>query len=530
MEVRIFLSQAARSAPPLLAPSFALVTATKRHQSTQQQPRLRFAPSPTGLLHLGGLRTALYNYLMCRKTGGTFVLRIEDTDRARLVPGAVENIQDSLEWMGLKPDEGPRYGGPFAPYTQSERLDLYKEKAEQLIETGAAYRCYCSPLRLELMRKEAVKRGEQSRYDNRCRSLSSAEQTAKHTAKEPFVIRLKMDPHVYELQDEVYGPTSLRVDQEGDPVLIKSDGFPTYHLANVVDDHEMRITHVLRGIEWQMSTPKHLRLYEALGWKPPLFAHLPLLMNADGSKLSKRKGAQEIMEYKKLGYYPDALVNFLTLAGGGFHRNEPISNRLYRLDEMADNFDLALVNRNSCQLNFPKLEEYNRQAVRLRLNSPPEKAKFLAEVQRVVKEKYGTDVTAAVVRHVVEWAAESRLTNINDLFAADLEFVWVSKPRDEKAGEPFTTETKNLLLRVADSMAGIPDGLFDRSHVQEHLQTVVTEAATDLKKLMHAIRLAVCGVTKGPSVGEMAEILGQREFVRRLRTVGMTPDVNQSIN
>nr|KAF6354735.1 glutamyl-tRNA synthetase 2, mitochondrial [Myotis myotis] len=253
--------------------------------------RVRFAPSPTGFLHLGGLRTALYNYLFAKKHGGSFILRLEDTDQTRLVPGAADNIEHMLEWAGIPPDESPHRGGPRGPYLQSQRLELYAQATEALLKTGAAYPCFCSSQRLELLKKEALRSRQIPRYDNRCRNLSQR-QVAEKLAKDPKpAIRFRLEEEAPAFQDLVYGWNRHEVASvEGDPVILKSDGFPTYHLACVVDDHHMGISHVLRGSEWLVSTAKHLLLYQALGWPPPRFAHLPLLLNRDGSKLSKRQG------------------------------------------------------------------------------------------------------------------------------------------------------------------------------------------------------------------------------------------------
>ncbi|XP_019505355.1 PREDICTED: probable glutamate--tRNA ligase, mitochondrial [Hipposideros armiger] len=281
--------------------------------------RVRFAPSPTGFLHLGGLRTALYNYIFAKKHGGTFILRLEDTDQTRLVPGAAENIEDMLEWAGIPPDESPRRGGPAGPYLQSQRLELYAQAADALVRTGAAYPCFCSPQRLELLKKEALRNRQTPRYDNRCRNLSQR-QVAQKLASDPKpAIRFRLDEEAPAFQDLVYGWNRHEVASvEGDPVVLKSDGFPTYHLACVVDDHHMGVSHVLRGSEWLVSTAKHLLLYRALGWPPPRFAHLPLLVNADGSKLSKRQGDLFLERFAAAGFLPDALLDMITNCGSGF--------------------------------------------------------------------------------------------------------------------------------------------------------------------------------------------------------------------
>ncbi|KAM9057715.1 nondiscriminating glutamyl-tRNA synthetase EARS2, mitochondrial isoform 6-T6 [Megaptera novaeangliae] len=323
--------------------------------------RVRFAPSPTGFLHLGGLRTALYNYIFAKKHRGSFILRLEDTDQTRLVPGAAENIEDMLEWaacvVGIPPDESPRRGGPAGPYLQSQRLALYAQATEALLKSGAAYPCFCSPQRLELLKREALRNRQTPRYDNRCRSLSEA-QVAQKLAKDPKpAIRFHLEGEAPAFQDLVYGWNRHEVASvEGDPVILKSDGFPTYHLACVVDDHHMGISHVLRGSEWLVSTSKHLLLYQALGWQPPRFAHLPLLLNRDGSKLSKRQGDIFLEHFAAAGFLPDALLDIITSCGSGFAENQMGRT----LPELITQFDLTRVTCHSALLDLEKLPEFNR--------------------------------------------------------------------------------------------------------------------------------------------------------------------------
>ena len=278
--------------------------------------RVRFAPSPTGYLHVGGARSALFNYLFARRHGGVFILRIEDTDRGRYVEGAVEEIVASLRWLGLDWDEGPDIGGPVGPYAQSERTQLYREHARRLIEGGNAYRCFCTAERLTALREEQEKNKLPLGYDRKCRDLPRADIERLLAGNAPHVIRLKIPAgRTITFTDEIRGSIEYQSDVLDDIVLIKSDGFPTYHMANVVDDHLMGITQVLRGDEWIASTPRHVLLYEAFGWTPPVFAHLPVILAPDGKKLSKRKGAASVMDYKRAGYLPEALFNFLALLG-----------------------------------------------------------------------------------------------------------------------------------------------------------------------------------------------------------------------
>ncbi|XP_053132431.1 probable glutamate--tRNA ligase, mitochondrial isoform X2 [Hemicordylus capensis] len=314
-------------------------------------------PCPGGrFLHLGGLRTALYNYLFAKQHQGRFLLRLEDTDQSRVVPGAAEGLEDMLEWAGLPPDESPRRGGPAGPYQQSQRLGLYREATELLLEKGAAYRCFCTPQRLELLKKAALRSQQTPRYDNRCRHLSAKQVAEKMAQGTGHVVRFRLEEGSEPFCDLVYGWSKHEVASvEGDPVVLKSDGFPTYHLANVVDDHLMGISHVLRGAEWLISTSKHLLLYKALGWDPPRFGHLPLLLNPDGSKLSKRQGHVFVEQLAQEGCLPEALLDLVTTCGSGFAETRTGRS----LEELVAEFDVGRIERHSALLDLEKLPEFN---------------------------------------------------------------------------------------------------------------------------------------------------------------------------
>ncbi|HCJ83339.1 MAG TPA: glutamate--tRNA ligase [Parachlamydiales bacterium] len=320
--------------------------------------RTRFAPSPTGYLHIGGARTALFNWLLARGKGGKFILRIEDTDRARSRPEYEENIYKALKWAGICWDEGPDVGGPYAPYRQSERSKIYRQYAEKLLASGNCYECFCTPDELAEMRTLSAKLGGgRSGYSRRCRNLSSEEVSERRTAGLLSVIRLKVPSCgecVYE--DGIKGRTATPWADVDDQILIKSDGFPTYHFANVVDDYLMKITHVIRGDEWMTSTPKHLLLYESFGWTPPLFLHMPLLLGKDGKKLSKRKNPTSIFFYRDSGYLPEAFLNFLSLMGYRMHEEKEI----YSLDEMIKEFDPKRIGISGAYFDFQKLDWLNQ--------------------------------------------------------------------------------------------------------------------------------------------------------------------------
>ncbi len=315
--------------------------------------RTRFAPSPTGMLHIGGLRTALYEFLWARKNNGKFILRIEDTDAKRTVPGALENIIQTLEDFKLKPDE--------EPYFQSKRLDIYKKYAEELIEKKAAYYCFCSEQRLAELRQQQEADKHPPKYDKHCLKLTADEVREKLTASMPHVIRLNVPAgQVVEVNDVVHGKISFSSNEVDDQVLLKSDGFPTYHLANVVDDHLMEITHVIRGDEWLPSTPKHVLLYQAFGWELPVFVHLPLLLSKDRKKLSKRDGDVAVKDFLDQGYLPEALLNFVALLGW----NPKTEEEIFSLVELVEQFSLEKLNKAGAVFDLDKLDWLNSMYIR----------------------------------------------------------------------------------------------------------------------------------------------------------------------
>ncbi|MDR1866859.1 MAG: glutamate--tRNA ligase [Treponema sp.] len=326
--------------------------------------RTRYAPSPTGLQHIGGVRTALFNYLFARSQGGHFIVRLEDTDRSRFDPAFVQNLYETFDWLNIQWDEGPRKNGPYQPYIQSERLKLYQQYAQQLVERGQAYYCFCSAQRLEALRAEREQaHSRESGYDRRCRTVDPAEAAARVSAGESYTVRLKipLDEQTIHGDDVVLGAIEWNTgDISPDPVLLKSDGFPTYHLANVVDDHAMEITHVLRAQEWLPSTPLHIVLYRAFGWQQPLFCHLPMVLGQDGKKLSKRHGATSVAEFRKQGYTADALLNYLALLGCSYQEGK----ELYSVAELADLFALNKLNKAPAVFDYKKLDWYNAQYIK----------------------------------------------------------------------------------------------------------------------------------------------------------------------
>jgi glutamyl-tRNA synthetase len=356
----------------MVAPSQKPISLFGKNQYSHSMTiRDRYAPSPTGLQHIGGIRTALFNYLFARSGKGRFILRLEDTDRTRYDEAFVKNLYDTFAWLGIHWDEGPDTGGSAGPYVQSERLALYKKYALELVEKGRGYRCFCSAERLDRVRAEReAAHSHEAGYDRHCRDIPPAEAAKRVQAGEPHTIRLRIpldqtpeESATTRVRDLILGDMEWKNDDVSpDPVLLKSDGFPTYHLANIVDDHLMEITHVLRAQEWLSSTPMHVILYNSFGWEPPAFCHLPMVMGQDGKKLSKRHGATSIDEFRRQGYLPEALLNYVALLGASYEEGR----ELYTLEELAERFSLDKLNKAPAIFDYKKLEWYNGQYIRMK--------------------------------------------------------------------------------------------------------------------------------------------------------------------
>ncbi len=472
--------------------------------------RVRFAPSPTGYLHLGSLKTAMYDWLFARRNGGSFILRVEDTDLTRKVEGAVEAIYESLKWMGLDWDEGPDVGGDFGPYIQSQRLPLYQAAAERLVAQGDAYYCYCSPERLEQVRQEQAARKEPPGYDRHCRDLTP-EQRAEYEAQgiRP-VIRFKA-PREGKIvhQDLIYGEVTFDNATINDFVALKSDGYPTYHLANVVDDHAMKITHVIRADEWISSVPMHLMLYKAFGYEPPQYIHHPMILGPNRAKLSKRHGDVAVLLYRDKGYLPEALFNFIALIGWSLDDKTEIITR----QEVVDNFTLERIGKTGALFNFEKLEWMNGYYIRsLTLDdftgrSLPFMKKALPEL-----DNYSLDYVKQSLALVQERA--KTLAEVPDLvsflftdeFDYDAALFVDKKTTKEDANkaleasleklrslEPFTSETMETLLRPLAADLGLKAG-----------------------QLFGALRTATTGRTAAPPLFQTMEVLGKERSLKRL--------------
>ncbi len=481
--------------------------------------RTRFAPSPTGFIHVGNLRTALYAYLLAKKNDGDFLLRIEDTDQARLVPGSIEKILEILAWVNLKVDEGvvaEREGqleqkGEQGPYVQSERLELYQKYAEQLVEAGHAYHCFCSKERLAKLREEQQARREAPMYDKHCLNLSKEEVAEKLNEGQSHVIRLNVpDGKPIEFEDAVYGKISIKSETVDDQVLIKADGFPTYHLAVVVDDHLMKISHVVRGEDWLPSAPKHVLLYDFLGWARPQFVHVPNILGENHKKLSKRSGDVSVEEFRRKGYLPEALVNFIALLGW----NPKTEQEHFSLSELEKVFDPKGLHKAGAVFDCKKLDWMNAHYIKQK----DEQA--LLELCRPYLDEYlaenGLSVDEAQLLKVVKIEKE-RMKKLSDI-TENIEFYFRSPDFDEKMlfwKEMTKEELVDSLERSQQVLDSIAESDFQIEQLQEKL---LEEAGDDRGSLLWPLRVALSGKEKSPSPFEIAWAVGKEEALKRVAT------------
>lgn len=486
--------------------------------------RVRFAPSPTGQLHLGGLRTALFNYLLAKKTGGQYILRIEDTDQTRYVEGAVQNLIKALDWASITHDEGPEKGGPHAPYYQSERTELYRKHAHQLIEDGHAYRCFCTPERLSKVKEARQKQGNYIAYDKHCSYLSDEEIAENLDKKIPFTVRLRTPYEgVTEHKDLVYGNINFSNKTIDDTILIKSDGYPTYHLANVVDDHTMEVTHVLRGEEWLSSTPKHILLYKALGWKPPLFAHLPLLLNPDGSKLSKRSGDVHVEQYVAKGYLPEAINNFVAFLGWNSKDN---TNDLLDMNELIEKFDIKDIGHSGAVVDHQKLDWINKHHMLKRAETAEGLQSLVQILKPFVKQSYqhleGTDKSYRLqdeyLSKVIDTIKE-RIRNISDI--PRLCSYYFETP-DYQSTDALNLRKKikqpALDLITSEEFKKKLDALdpFDSTLIKPWIYELAESRGLNPNHVMMALRYKVTGSKVGAGVAETMQVLGKDTVMKRL--------------
>jgi glutamyl-tRNA synthetase len=456
-----------------------------------KQVRVRFAPSPTGYLHVGGARTAIYNYLFAKAAGGTFYLRIEDTDRKRYNEQALKDLLRDLEWLGLGWDEGP--------YFQSERLEIYGKAAQQLIDNGNAYYCFCTEERLQTL---------EHGYDRHCRDLPQSEAKKRIEAGEKFVIRFKSPPDgITKFSDLIRGEIETPNKDLDDLVLLKRDKFPTYHLASVVDDHYMQTSHVLRGDEWISSTPKHVLLYNAFGWEAPLFCHLPVILAPGGGKLSKRKGAASVGDFRDLGYLPHALVNFLSLLGWSPGDDREVMS----LKEMIEAFSLERIHPKAVAFDEKKLEWMNGMHIRLLPDSF-----FAEELKKLYPSETDEDKflkIATLLKPRLKFTTE--LPAMSKYF-----FERPVKCEDEKAYAKYWTEQSPEHIKlVLKELEKISNEEFSIKNIETAFAKVCEDGGIKLGMLAQPVRLAVSGVGAGPGLWEILECLGKEECILRLRRV-----------
>jgi len=475
--------------------------------------RVRYAPSPTGQPHLGNIRTALFNWLFARRHGGKFILRVEDTDQDRLVPGSVEAVLEALEWLGLDWDEGPGVGGPHAPYFQSQRLGLYREAAERLVEQGNAYRCYCTVDRLAQIRAEQQRQKVPLRYDRHCRSLTSREQRELEDAGGPWVVRFRMPTSgTTTVHDLIRGEVAWQNELLDDFIILKSDGFPTYHLANATDDHLMEISHVLRAEEWLPSVPRHLQLYQALGFAAPQFAHLPMILGPDRAKLSKRHGATSVLEYREAGYLPEALRNFMLLLGWSLDDKTEVMP----LETMVANFSLDRVVRSGAIFDREKLLWMN--GVYLRQLSSPELAK---RMRSFLERGLPTDLTPVDQDYLLGIAplVQERIKLLSE--AADLTSYFFLSELDY---DPATLVQRDMdrertlaaLQRAQAELSSAP--VFEHQPLEELLRGAGADLGLPPRQFFGALRVAATGRTASPPLFHTLEVLGRKRVLHRIQS------------
>jgi glutamyl-tRNA synthetase len=478
--------------------------------------RTRYAPSPTGAPHVGNIRTALFDYLLARHFGGQFIIRIEDTDRARSVPGAIDAICDSLSWLGLDWDEGPQVGGPYGPYVQSERLEYYTAAAERLLGQGDAYHCWCSSERLEALRAEQARNKQPPRYDRRCRTDEGRAASRKEAKAEgrSAVVRFKT-PLSGEItfDDAIHGSTTFDLATIDDFVLLKSDGYPVYALAYIVDDEMMKISHVLRGDEWLPSAPRHLLVYRALAIEPPVIAHLPRILGPDGSKLSKRHGATSVFDYRDEGYLPDAMFNFLGLMGWSLDDKTEIISR----DQFIEHFTLDRVVKNPAIFNVEKLRWMNGVYIR---DMPEEQLTnvFAGRLERDLPETVRRPLDRGLIARIAPLIRE-RVKLLSEV-AGYCDFFFVEKltyARDELLGKQFASraDAAHIALERAAGTAGGVDP-WQHEPIEAAFRALADNLALKPGDLFSLVRVAVTGRRVTPPLFESMEILGKSCCVDRL--------------
>jgi glutamyl-tRNA synthetase len=501
--------------PPIVKLSYRRNNVT----ASTRPVRVRFAPSPTGSLHIGGLRTALFNWMFARHYGGTFILRIEDTDQKRYDPTALQTLTEALRWAGLQWDEGPEVGGNFGPYVQSERLEQYQRWAQWLVDNGKAYKCFCTPERLQQVNKEKEARKELPGYDRHCRHLTPAEVAEKEALGLKPVIRLKMplDGHTI-VHDALRGAVELDNQLQQDAVMLKSDGFPTYHLAHVVDDYLMQISHVMRANEWLPSAALHVQLWQAFGWEQPVYIHLPVMLNPNGKgKMSKRNPPRDekgnivpvmVHDYIAGGYIPEAVVNFLANTGWNFGGDVEV----FTIEEAIARFDGTGIQVANSALPVSKLEWLNGEHIR-RLS-----VEDLARRLRPILEQAGFDVNAHTLLKVTP-LVQTRLKTLNEVIAVAGFFFreeFIPATADKLPQKKMDAHQTRIVLEQAIAELSTLDD-FSRDATHDAIEPLTTTLGLNNGQLFGVLRTAVTGQQVSPPLFETLEIVGKVESLRRLQ-------------
>lgn len=485
-------------------------------KNNEKKVRTRFAPSPTGYVHIGNLRTALYAYLYAKKHKGEFSLRVEDTDQKRLIEDATLRILDVLDWAGIKIDEGVVLGsdgkideiGKNGPYIQSKRLEIYKKYAQQLIDEGKAYYCFCTPERLEEVRKEQQVNKQAPMYDGCCREISKEEAQKRLESGEKYVVRLKVPKgEKIEFDDGVFGKISVWSDNVDDQVLMKTDGFPTYHLAVVVDDHLMKFTHVLRGEEWIPSTPKHIILYNYFNWEIPKFIHLPNIVNENRKKLSKRQGDVSVADFQKKGYLPEGLINFLALLGW----NPKTEQEIFSLEELEQCFDEKGIHKAGAVFDYKKLDWINSHYIKQK------SVKELTDLCWPYLENYSKEKNVEIEREVAEkivFIEQERMKKLSDI-TSNIDFYFFESIYEKelliwkKNSELETIEALNKMKSVLEKI--------DNFDIMEDIKTALFEEANGkVGDHLWPLRVALTGVDRSPGPFEVAWIIGKDKSIERI--------------
>lgn len=472
--------------------------------------RVRFAPSPTGYLHIGGVRTALYNYIFAKHNNGKFILRIEDTDKARSTEKAVENILDSLKWLGLSWDEGPEAGGEYGPYRQTDRLDNYRESCETLLLEENAYLCFCQPDELKKRREEALSKGKPPGYDRRCRDLTKAQINEYMNQELKPVYRFKA-PLSGEtvVNDMIRGKIIFDNENLDDFVILKNDGTPTYNFAAVVDDSTMDISHVIRGDDHLSNTPKQIALYEALGYTQPQFAHLPMIIGPDKKRLSKRHGATSIDEYKDKGYLPEALLNYLALLGWGFDEK----TTFFSMKELIKYFSLQKVSKNPAVFDIQKLSWMNGNYIRYLDDTELAKILFPYFKQAGLVEEMSMDIEHKLIS--IAEIIKERLNILSDSVELCAFFFKKTEP-DDKAKKLLSDEAAVKVLKLSiEKLSNLSE--WNRFAIETELRLIPEETGMKAKKVFQPVRAAISGSLISPPLFESLEILGKKETLERLK-------------